>query len=58
MAVPKKRMSSSQRDQRRSHDALKAAAVTKCSNCGAATKPHNACLACGFYNGRKVLKTA
>lgn len=58
MAVPKKRTSASQRNQRRSHHALEAAAVTKCSNCGADVKPHNACLACGFYNGKKIAKVA
>ncbi|HSH31256.1 MAG TPA: 50S ribosomal protein L32 [Candidatus Saccharimonadales bacterium] len=56
MAVPKKRTTHSAQGQRRSHDALKAAAVTACGNCGKDIRPHHACAACGLYRGRKVLK--
>lgn len=40
---------------RRSHHALKAANLSKCSNCGELHRPHHMCLACGFYNGRQVM---
>lgn len=40
---------------RRSHHALKAANLAKCSNCGEAHRPHHMCLSCGFYNGRQVM---
>jgi len=43
---------------RRSHHALKAASLSKCSNCGEAHRPHHMCLSCGFYKGRQVLDIA
>jgi large subunit ribosomal protein L32 len=56
MAVPKKRTTNASKGQRRSHDALKVASLTACTNCGKDVLPHTACPACGFYRGRKVLK--
>lgn len=46
----------SQTANRRSHHALKAAALTLCKNCGAYALPHKVCLSCGFYDGKLVLK--
>ncbi len=43
---------------RRSHHGLKAANLSKCSNCGEAHRPHHMCLSCGFYNGRQVIDLA
>ena len=40
---------------RRSHHALKGAAFSKCSHCGAMRVPHTVCTACGYYRGRKVI---
>jgi large subunit ribosomal protein L32 len=40
---------------RRSHHALKAVNLSKCTNCGDAHRPHHMCLSCGFYNGRQVM---
>lgn len=40
---------------RRSHHALKAANLSKCSHCGAMHRPHHMCLECGYYNGRMVM---
>ena len=55
MAVPKKRMSRSQRDQRRAHDALKlTAAIETCPDCQAPKLRHRVCDACGSYRGTKV----
>jgi large subunit ribosomal protein L32 len=58
VAVPKKRTSSTRRDKRRSHQALKPANVIECPNCGAYTKPHRACPECGHYKGRIVGPTS
>lgn len=55
MAVPKKKHSSARRDRRRAHDALKAATVAQCPNCGAAHRPHRVCPNCGTYRGRNVV---
>jgi large subunit ribosomal protein L32 len=54
MAVPKKKISTSRRGQRRSHDALKPAAYAECQNCGELKRPHHVCPACGYYNDREV----
>lgn len=40
---------------RRSHHALKAVNLSKCSHCGALHRPHHMCLECGYYNGRQVM---
>jgi len=53
--VVRMRHTKSHTKNRRSHHALKATVFKKCSNCGASTKPHVVCGACGFYKGKKVL---
>jgi large subunit ribosomal protein L32 len=55
MAVPKKKISKSRRDQRRAHDALKPGVYEECPECGELKRPHHVCLACGQYNGREVV---
>jgi large subunit ribosomal protein L32 len=54
MAVPKKKVSKSRRNMRRSHHALKPSAYVECTNCGELTRPHHACPSCGHYKGREV----
>lgn len=56
MAVPKKKISTSRRNMRRAHDALKSAAHVECSNCGELKRPHHVCEACGQYDGREVVE--
>jgi len=58
MAVPKKKISKSRRDQRRSHDALKPANYVECSNCGELKRSHHVCAACGQYNGREITEAS
>ncbi|MBL4684227.1 MAG: 50S ribosomal protein L32 [Nannocystaceae bacterium] len=56
MAVPKKRMSSSRRDMRRSqHDKVQTPGLSACSNCEELMIPHRVCPACGQYRGRQVI---
>lgn len=55
MAVPKKRKTSSQGKQKRSHDALVKMNLVKCGKCGELVQSHTACAACGYYGDRKVL---
>lgn len=57
MAVPKKKVSQSRRDQRRAHHALKSASYAECPNCGELKRPHHVCGSCGYYDGREVLET-
>ena len=52
MAVPFRRVSSTRRDKRRTHDKLSAPAVVKCPECG--EFKHRVCGHCGYYNGVKV----
>ena len=54
MAVPKKKVSTSRRGNRRSHDALRMYNITECDNCGAEKLPHQICPSCGYYNKRQV----
>ncbi len=55
MAVPKKKVSPSRRNMRRSHHALKGSAYVECPNCGETKRPHHVCGACGYYDGREVV---
>ncbi|TVQ35048.1 MAG: 50S ribosomal protein L32 [Geminicoccaceae bacterium] len=55
MAVPKRKVTRSKRDMRRSHLALVASNLVECTNCGELKRPHHVCGACGFYDGREVV---
>ena len=55
MAVPKKKVSQSRRDMRRSHEALKGSSYAECPNCGELKRPHHMCSSCGYYDGREVV---
>jgi large subunit ribosomal protein L32 len=56
MAVPKKRVSRSVRNQRRAHDFLTpTAALEACPSCGATKERHKVCPSCGTYRGRQVI---
>ena len=55
MAVPKKKVTRSRRDMRRSHHALKVVASMECPNCGELTRPHHVCASCGHYDEREVV---
>jgi large subunit ribosomal protein L32 len=56
MAVPKKKVTKSRRNQRRAHDALTANSYGECANCGELKRPHHLCAACGYYDGREVVE--
>ncbi|MDR2682151.1 MAG: 50S ribosomal protein L32 [Holosporaceae bacterium] len=56
MAVPKKKISKSRRDMRRSHLALTAVNSVLCPNCKDSKLPHHMCSTCGMYNGKQILK--
>ena len=55
MAVPKKKTSKSQRNNRRSHDALKALNIVVDPTTGEFKRPHHISLKDGYYNGRQVI---
>jgi large subunit ribosomal protein L32 len=58
MPNPKRRHSHSRKNRRRAHDFLVVPSFSLCSNCGTPKLPHRACLECGFYRGRQVVKQA
>jgi large subunit ribosomal protein L32 len=57
MAVPKRKVSPSRRNMRRSHHALGRPANNECSNCGELKRPHHVCHKCGHYDKREVEKS-
>ena len=57
MAVPKRRISRTRRDKRRSNVwKLEAPTLVKCEKCGQYKRPHRVCPACGCYKDREVIK--
>jgi large subunit ribosomal protein L32 len=57
MPVPKRKRSRARRDSRFANKGLKIQAFSSCSQCQEPLAPHQACKNCGFYKGKKVLKT-
>jgi large subunit ribosomal protein L32 len=55
MAHPKRKISKTRRDKRRTHDKATAHNVSKCSNCGAPILHHRVCGECGFYMGKEAV---
>lgn len=53
---PKRKHSKGRRDRRRSQDALTAANLVTCSNCGNKRLPHVVCSNCGYFKGREVIQ--
>lgn len=58
MAVPFRRTSKTKKRMRRTHLKKEAATTTVCKNCGAAIRPHRACVKCGNYKGNTVVNTS
>ncbi|MFN0073210.1 MAG: 50S ribosomal protein L32 [Chloroflexota bacterium] len=55
-ALPKKKISSSRRGQRRSHDHIQPLPLGACGQCGTMKPTHRVCPTCGTYNGHQILK--
>ncbi|MFN3741910.1 MAG: 50S ribosomal protein L32 [Anaerolineales bacterium] len=53
---PKRKLSKGRRNRRRAHDALQAANLVFCSQCGSMRLPHRVCPNCGYYEGRQVIE--
>lgn len=53
--VNRMRATRSHRDNRRSHFALKAAALATCPDCKTRNLAHHACIKCGKYAGKTVI---
>jgi large subunit ribosomal protein L32 len=57
MAVPKRKVSKSRRDKRRTHYKAENPTISVCANCSEPVRPHNICAKCGYYNGKQVIET-
>ena len=49
---PKRRHSKARKRTRRASIKLEAVSLVVCKNCGSRTRPHIACIECGFYAGK------
>ena len=56
MAVPFRRVSSTRRDKRRTHDKAVAPTMAICPNCGAWHIYHTVCGECGYYRGKLAIE--
>lgn len=57
MPVPKRKTSKSRRDQRSACKFLVPQLFATCAHCSAPLLPHIVCETCGYYKGRKIMKT-
>ena len=58
MAVPKGKVSRSRRDKRRANWKLSVPGMVECPQCHEYKMPHKVCKACGYYNGKEVVKVS
>ena len=59
MAVPKRKTSKAQRDQRRSPNMkMKAPGLSICTQCHEPKLPNRVCPNCNYYNGKDVVESA
>lgn len=55
MAHPKRKISKTRRDKRRTHYKAVAPTVVSCSNCGSPVLYHRVCSNCGYYKGKQAI---
>lgn len=53
--LPKRRVSRSRRDKRRTHDSLSVVHLVECPQCHKPRRPHRVCPWCGYYRGVEVV---
>jgi large subunit ribosomal protein L32 len=56
MAVPKRRISKTRRDKRRSHHNAGAVALNTCNHCKQPKPSHQLCPHCGYYAGVEIVQ--
>lgn len=54
MAHPKRKISKTRRDKRRTHYKASVPSMSVCSHCGEIKLAHRACPSCGYYNERSM----
>ncbi len=57
MPVPFRRTSKTRKAKRRTHQGVDAPTLITCDNCGSPIASHTVCKKCGYYKGKKVIKT-
>jgi large subunit ribosomal protein L32 len=55
-ALPKRKLGKGRKGRRRSHLALAARNMVRCSKCHAMRLPHEVCPSCGNYKGNVVIE--
>lgn len=55
MAVPKRKISRTNRDKRRTHDRIKIVNINECPRCHSKKLAHHVCLACGYYKNTEII---
>lgn len=55
MALPKRRVSRTRRNKRRTHHNLARVHLVECPQCHGPRLPHHVCPYCGFYRGVEVV---
>lgn len=53
--LPKRKVSKTRRDKRRTHDALSLKHLVVCDSCGEYHVSHHVCPKCGAYKGEEVI---
>ena len=56
MAHPKRKISKTRRDKRRTHYKAFATTMYACSNCTAPVQYHRVCEECGMYRGKQAIE--
>ena len=56
MAHPKRKISKTRRDKRRTHYKAKETTIYNCPNCGNAVAYHRVCEECGHYRGKVAIE--
>ncbi len=56
MAHPKRKISKTRRNKRRSHHRLATPQMETCGNCGATHVRHRICPECGQYRGKQAIE--
>ncbi|MBL4657351.1 MAG: 50S ribosomal protein L32 [Flavobacteriales bacterium] len=56
MAHPKRKISKSRRDKRRTHYKAAVPTLANCSNCDSPVKYHRVCPECGYYKGKPAVE--
>lgn len=56
MAHPKRKISKTRRDKRRTHYKASTSTIYSCSNCGTAVIYHRVCEECGHYRGKLAIE--